>query len=139
MENLGEFIINHWILCTAFVVLVWIVFSDALQQKLSGVKQVATSEAIRLVNQQKAQIIDVREASEFSKEHIADSSNMPASSLADKIADLKNTDQPIILVCLSGQRSRSAAKVFRSKGFSNLYSLQGGLNAWKEAKLPLFS
>jgi len=52
---------------------------------------------------------------------------------------LKDPAQPIILICASGQRARTAGKQLHGHGYSNLYVLNGGLNAWKDAKLPLFS
>jgi rhodanese-related sulfurtransferase len=139
MENIGEFVVNHWILVTLFVVLAWMVLSDSLNRKLSGVNPVGTTQAIQIVNQQQGLFLDIREESEFNKEHIADSVSMPLSSLADNLTSLKDPEQPIILVCASGQRARSAAKQLRSKGFSEIYVLTGGLNTWKDAKLPLFS
>jgi len=139
MENLGEFIVNHWLLCTAFVVLAWIVFSDGLQQKLSGVIMVTTAQAIQMINQQKAQFIDVREKDEFEKEHIADAVNMPVSTLDDAAAKQKDKAKPVIVVCASGQRARAAVKQLKAKGFEELYVLKGGINEWKAAKLPLFS
>lgn len=139
MENLGEFIANHWILSTAFVVLAWIVFSDGLQQKLSGVTPLTTAQAIQLVNQQKATFIDIRDKGEFEKEHIADAVNMPLATLDEHTKKLKDKSKPVILVCASGQRARAAAKPFKAQGFSDLYVLKGGLNEWKVAKLPLFS
>ena len=139
MENLSEFIVNHWILVTLFVVLSWLVFSDAIHQKISGILPVSTAQAIQLVNQQKGIFVDIREADEFKKEHIADSTNIPLPTLTDGVAKLKNSAQPIILVCASGQRSRTAAKQMRNSGFTEVYVLHGGLNTWKDAKLPLFS
>ncbi|MCX4188436.1 rhodanese-like domain-containing protein [Methylophaga sp. OBS4] len=139
MENLGEFIVNHWILVTAFVVLLWLVFSDTINRKLSGLKPLGATEAVRLINQQKGKFVDVREQTEFEKEHIADSINLPMSKLADEITQLKDFSQPLVVVCTSSQRARSAAKQLRKKGFEQVYVLTGGLHAWKEAKLPLFS
>ena len=138
MENVGEFIVNHWILVTAFIVLASLIMSEQLNRKISGITPIGTSQAIQLVNQQKGIFLDIREGSEFAKEHIADSINLPLSSLADD-SSLKDTSKPIILICVSGQRSRSAAKQLHAKGFSDVYVLTGGLNSWKEAKLPLFS
>lgn len=139
MENLGEFIVNHWVLVTLFVVLSSLVMSGSLNSKISGVTAIGASEAVRIANQQKGVFLDIREVSEFDKEHIADSINMPLSKVADESDALKDQAQAIILVCASGQRTGSAAKQLRNKGFSNIYSLKGGLNTWKEAKLPLFS
>ena len=139
MENLGEFIVNHWLLATLFVVLSSMLMSETLNQKISGMTAINTAQAIQLVNQQKGLFLDIREASEFSKEHIADSTSMPLSTLADNMGSLKDKSQPIILICASGQRSRAAAKQLHKNEFSEIYVLTGGLNTWKEAKLPLFS
>lgn len=139
MENLGEFIVNHWILVTAFVVLAWLVFSDSINRKLSGVQPLGANQAVRLVNQNKGKFVDVRDKAEFEKEHIADSVNLPLASLAEDISQLKDKSQPLVIVCASGQRARSAAKQLRRQGFEQVYVLTGGLHAWKEAKLPLFS
>ncbi len=109
------------------------------KKKISGILPVGTVQAIQLVNQQKGLFVDIRDAEEFKKEHIADSTNIPLSTLTDGVAKLKNPAQPIILVCASGQRSRTAAKQMRNSGFTEVYVLKGGLNTWKDAKLPLFS
>ena len=139
MENLGEFIVNHWLLATLFVVLSSMLMSDSLNQKISGMTPITTAQAIQLVNQQKGMFLDIREKDEFSKEHIADSTSIPLSTLADKLGSLKDKSQPIILVCASGQRARSAAKQLSKNEFTQIYVLTGGLNSWREAKLPLFS
>lgn len=139
MENLGEFIVNHWILVTAFVVLAWLVFSDSINRKLSGLQPLDATQAVTLVNQNKGKFVDVRSKDEFDKEHIADSVNLPLASLADEAGQLKNKSQPLVIVCASGQRARSAAKQLRKEGFEQVYVLSGGLHAWKEAKLPLFN
>lgn len=140
MENLGEFIVNHWMLSTAFVVLAWLVFSDSINRRLSGLQPLGASQAVNMVNQNKGLFIDVRDTSEYEKEHIADSLNLPLSQLAEtEPKQLKDKTQPLVIVCASGQRARSAAKQLRGKGFEQVYVLTGGLSAWKEAKLPLFS
>ncbi|GAB4295549.1 MAG: rhodanese-like domain-containing protein [Methylophaga sp.] len=139
MENLGEFIVNHWILSTAFVVLVWLVFSDSINRKLSGLKPLGPNQAVRLVNQHKGIFVDVRDKAEFEKEHIVDAINIPLSELSEPVTQLKDKTRPLVIVCASGQRSSSAVKQLRRQGFEEIYVLSGGLHAWREAKLPLFS
>lgn len=138
MENLGEFIINHWILSTLFVVLLYLVFSDVLTRKLSGVATVSVNEAVNIVNQQKGCFVDIRDSEAFAKAHIADAVNVPQASMDDHLRKLKKTEQPLVVVCDSGQRSRAAAKQLKAKGYTNVTVMSGGLNAWREAKLPLF-
>lgn len=139
MENLGGFIVNHWILSTAWIVLAWLVFSDAINRKLTGLQPLDANQSVRLVNQYKGKFVDVREADEFEKEHIADSVNLPLSKLDEELKKLKNKSQPLVIVCASGQRARNAAKKLKSNNFEEVYVMTGGINAWKEAKLPLFS
>lgn len=138
MENLGEFIVNHWILSTLFVVLLYLVFSDVLTRKLSGVSSVSVNEAVMIVNQQKGCFVDVRDSEAFAKSHIADAVNVPQASMDDHLGKLKKTDQPLVVVCDSGQKSRAAAKQLKAKGYNNVSVMSGGLYAWREAKLPLF-
>ncbi|MDF1588203.1 MAG: rhodanese-like domain-containing protein [Gammaproteobacteria bacterium] len=139
MENIGEFILNHWVLSSLFVVLAWLVLSDSLHRKLSGIAVVGVTDAVKLVNQNNGLFLDVREQSEFDKEHIADSKHIPGSQLSEKAEIFKDKQQPLILVCANGQRSKTAAKELKKAGFTDVYVLTGGLNSWKEAKLPLFS
>ncbi|HEC74137.1 MAG TPA: rhodanese-like domain-containing protein [Methylophaga aminisulfidivorans] len=139
MEHLGEFIANHWLLSTAFIVLAWLVFSDVINRKLSGMHPLDANQSVRLVNQQKGKFVDVREPDEFKKEHITDSLNLPLSTIEEDSSKLKNMSQPLVIVCASGQRAKGAAKKLQAKGFTEVYVLSGGLGAWKEAKLPLFS
>ncbi|KKL92926.1 hypothetical protein LCGC14_1879810 [marine sediment metagenome] len=76
MENLGSFIVNHWVLVTIFVVLVALILSDTVSRKISGVSTLDTAEAIQIVNQRNGVFLDIREATEFKKEHIADSMSL---------------------------------------------------------------
>lgn len=139
MENIGEFILNHWVLSSLFVVLAWLVLSDSLHRKLSGITVVDVTEAVKLANQNNGLFLDIREKSEFDKEHIADSKHVPVSQLPEKIDTFNDKQQPLILVCANGQRAKTAAKQLKKAGFTDVYVLTGGLNSWKEAKLPLFS
>lgn len=139
MENLGEFIVNHWILVSLFVVLSWLVFSDTLTRRIAGVKPVSANQAVQIINQQKGVFVDIREKAEFEQEHIAESVSIPLSTLPEGLSALGNKQKPVVIVCASGQRARNAVKHFRSNAFDDVYTLTGGLHAWKEAKLPLFS
>lgn len=139
MENLGEFIINHWILSSLFVILLYLVFSDTLNKRLSGFQPISVNEAVTLVNQQKGCFLDIREEEAYAKAHIVDSVNLPPNKLDEDISKkLKKMDQPLVVVCDSGQKSRAAAKKLKTKGYSNVFVLSGGLHAWRDAKLPLF-
>lgn len=139
MENLGEFIVNHWILSSMFVVLLWLTFSNTLTRGLNGFQQIDVPTAVTLVNQQKGCFVDVRDKAAFQSTHIADSVNIPLADMEPHLKLLKKKEQPLVVVCDSGQRAKAAAKKLKAQGYTNLYVLSGGLHAWRDAKLPLFS
>ena len=82
-------------------------------------------------------LLDVRTEAEVSKGAIANSQNIVYDdSFADKLKDLP-VNAPIFVYCAAGKRSAKAAEILKEKGFKEVYQLKGGLNAWKEAKLPM--
>lgn len=138
MEQYFEFIANHPFLSLAFVVILALLLRSIVASRVSGVKEVAPQEAIRLINQQDAAVVDVRLENEFRDGHILNAVNAPLGSLDAKVKDLNRyKDKPIILNCRSGQRSAQAARILRKHGFEQVYNLAGGLMAWEKAELPL--
>lgn len=139
MENFGEFIVNHWILWTLFFVLLAMIIATSIGGSLSGATTVTTAQAVQIVNQQKGLFVDVRNEEEFSKGHIADSINIPSSSFAENMTQLKKTKQPLIIVSSNGQGTIPIAKKLQEGGFTDIYLLKGGLQTWNQERLPLFS
>ena len=82
-------------------------------------------------------LIDVREFFEYKKSRIDNAVNIPSSGNLDNYADTLNKDYTLFLYCTSGFRSKRVAKHFYDKGFIRLYSLDGGINAWKKEGLPV--
>lgn len=84
-----------------------------------------------------AVVLDVRTPSEFEKGHIAQARNVDWNSenFANDITGI-DKNAPVLVYCLSGARSASAAKFLRKKGFSEVYELEGGIMKWRGAGLP---
>lgn len=94
-----------------------------------------------------ALLIDVREPDEFQAGHIADSVNLPRGVLEMKLhqhpavaayADANAAldalaERPLYLICRSGARSALAALSLQQMGFTQLYSVDGGVMAWIDA------
>jgi len=85
----------------------------------------------------KALLIDVREFFEYKKSRIDHAVNIPSSGDLDLTADTIRKEYSLFLYCTSGYRSKRVAKHFYDKGLVNLYSLDGGINAWKKEGLPV--
>ncbi len=81
-------------------------------------------------------IVDVRTPDEYARESIPGTRNIPFSRLRQSIS-LSPADTPIILSCRTGRRAGEAYELLRQLGFSNLYILEGGIEAWKKAGRPV--
>lgn len=103
-----------------------------------GGARVSTGEATNLINREDAQVIDVREAAGFGSGHLIGARNIPVAKFADRAADLeKMKGKPLIVCCETGLRSGKAVKDLRKLGFDRVFSLDGGIEAWRKAGLPL--
>ncbi len=100
---------------------------------------ITPTEAVRLINREKAVVIDVREPGEYAVSHIAGSRNVPIGRLEVAPELPKNKTLPVILVCASGKRASAAAKALVVKGHARAVVLGGGIDAWKAANLPIES
>jgi phage shock protein E len=86
----------------------------------------------------KTVILDVRTAEEFAEGHIEGAINISHKQInanLNKIIALK--DQTVVVHCKSGRRALSAENDLRAAGFSDLRHLDGDMNAWQAADLPL--
>jgi rhodanese-related sulfurtransferase len=103
-----------------------------------GAKSVSPSEAVLLINRNQAIVLDVRDDAEFAAGHLQDARHIPLAKLDERLAELqKFREKPVIVHCQSGVRSSKAAATLRKHEFTQVYELDGGVNAWTQAKLPL--
>lgn len=75
-------------------------------------------------------LIDVREKYEWDAGHIDESINIPLSVISEKSEIDISKDKNIIMVCQMGGRSQTAAQIFKTRGYNNIYNLKGGYNEW---------
>jgi rhodanese-related sulfurtransferase len=76
------------------------------------------------------QLIDVREEMEFEHCNIG-GQLIPMGTIMDHLDEIA-TDKKVVLHCKSGRRSATVIQILESKGFTNLYNLQGGILAWSD-------
>jgi rhodanese-related sulfurtransferase len=131
-----KFILDNWFLILAAVVSGGLLLWPLLQRGVSG-PGLTPQEAVMLINREKAQLIDVSEPAEFAASHAAGARNVPLGNL-ESAADLpKNKALPLVVLCPSGMRASRAVAILRKLGYENSRALAGGLNAWREANLPV--
>ena len=128
------FIDNIWLVALALVSGGALLF-PSLQRR--GQK-VTTLQATQMINQGKTALVDVRDPAEFATGHLRDAKNIPAKELAKRVAELdKWKSKSVIAICQSGVNSAKAASALKKAGFNDVYSLDGGVAAWRTQGLPL--
>lgn len=88
-----------------------------------------------LLDSGKARLFDVREPDEFRQERIAGSTLAPLSNFNP--TSFTTSDQLCIIHCKSGKRGTDACNRLLASGCTNIAHLQGGIEAWKAAGLPV--
>ena len=109
-----------------------------LNRGASGVPNLSATEAVLMLNRDKPLVLDVRDATEFAAGHIQGAKNIPVAELANRLKEIeKFKDKPVLVHCQKGMRAKSACNILKAQQFSKLSNLQGGLDTWIEAKLPV--
>ena len=133
-----QFIINNLLPISIALfsgsMLLWSVFGN----RIRGIKEVDCTAALQLINHKNALVLDVREQGEYNAGHVLNSILMPLGKLKERVGELeKHKDQPVVVVCRSGNRSGKACVMLGKQGFTQAYNLAGGVMAWQKANLPL--
>lgn len=109
-----------------------------LNRGASGVANVSPTEAVVLMNRDKPLILDVRDATEFAAGHIQGAKHIPVAELLGRIKEIEKFKNKVVLVhCQKGVRAKAACAILRGQAFTQLHNLQGGLDSWTEAKMPV--
>jgi rhodanese-related sulfurtransferase len=103
---------------------------------MSNLQTISPARAAELVRQG-AVLIDIREADEAARERIPGARHHALSRI-DKDAPVREGDDVLVFHCRSGARTRgNAARLAAASGACETYILDGGLEAWKKAGLPV--
>ena len=132
--NLVKFLIDNWMLVAMAAVSGGLLVWQLLQKQQSGA--IGTAEAVRLINREKAVLIDVCAPSEFAASHASGARNIPLDKLDGAKELPTNKALPLVVMCASGARSGRAASQLRKAGHERAIAIAGGLAAWREAGLP---
>jgi len=131
-----KFIIDNWLLILiAFVSGGLLVWPAVARNTRAG--SVSATEAVHLINREKAVLIDVSEPAEYAASHVAGARNVPLGSIEASKNLPSNKTLPIVLVCPTGARASRAAGILRKLGYDKTHVLRGGLATWREANLPV--
>lgn len=95
-----------------------------------GVKTITTDDLAEKVKAGGAVIIDVREPGEFAGGRVPGAINIPLGQLRERAGKL-DPQAETLLICASGSRSATAARQLKALGFTEAYSVKGGMGMWR--------
>lgn len=138
LERLPEFLSNHPILTGALLAVIGMILFTEFRRLTRKYRTLSPSEAVRVINQDDSLVLDVREDNEIASGRIGGAKHIPVGSLQKRMDDIaKYKDKPVVVYCRSGNRSAMAASQLTSAGFQDVVNLQGGIQAWQSAGMPI--
>ncbi len=138
MDLLIPFFNNHQLLFAALAAVLLLIAVNEVVGAYTGVRKLSAPEAVRLINDRDALVVDLRPVADYKRGHILNAVNIPAAKLTEKITEYSKTrERPIVLVCALGGQSSTGADQLRKAGYTEAYPLRGGINNWMGASLPL--
>jgi rhodanese-related sulfurtransferase len=137
MQRLFEFIGHHPYLASAALLAAAIVAFYEIRERVQAFGGLSAMQAVRLMNQG-ALVIDLRGKEAYDNGHIGDARNVPVAELESRADSLKKwRDKNVITYCDSGTSGANGARTLMKLGFTQVFNLHGGLNAWIKDNLPL--
>lgn len=138
LEELLAFASRHPYLSLALAAVTVALIYTEIARLFRGYKSLRPAELTGLINRENALVVDLSPSADFEKGHIAGSRSValsqfdPESKLLAKARSL-----PVVVTCRTGQASASAAARLKKAGFEQVYWLEGGVQSWQQADLPL--
>ncbi len=114
-------------------------FLQLVQDAKQRIKELTVDEVkARLERGEKFHLIDVREESEWAKDHLPGAVHLGKGILErDVEACLPDVGAEIVLYCGGGFRSALAADNLQKMGYTNVHSMDGGIRDWRNKGYPL--
>ncbi len=110
---------------------------DLLNQAKASIREVEQADAQSLLEQGGVTFLDVREPDEYEQGAIPHAVHLPRGNLEFSVeGKLPDKSGPIVVYCAGGVRSAFAAKTMQDLGYTDVQSMVGGFNKWKDAGRP---
>lgn len=138
MDSYLQFASAHPLLMVLLAASFLALVANEVHGNLTGGKKLSAPEAVRLINDRDARVIDVRPVADFKKAHVMGAINIPSDKLKGRLSEIeRDKAKPVIVYCALGGSANESAKLLQQNGFNEAFPLRGGLNAWLAASLPV--
>jgi rhodanese-related sulfurtransferase len=114
-------------------------FLELVQDAKTRVKELTVDQVkARLDRGERFHLVDVREESEWAKDHLPGAIHLGKGVIErDVEQQLPDTHAEIVLYCGGGFRSALAADNLQKMGYTNVFSMDGGIRDWRQKGFPL--
>lgn len=94
---------------------------------------ISVDEASAMLAEGRARLVDIRDPQSFALAHARDAFHLTNDSLVSFTNEVE-FDTPVIVVCYHGVSSQGAAQYLINQGYEEVYSLDGGFEAWRRTQ-----
>jgi rhodanese-related sulfurtransferase len=114
-------------------------FLKIVEEAKRAVKELTVDDVKRKLDRgEKFHLVDVREESEFAKDHLPGAIHLGKGVIERDIEGrVPDTAAEVVLYCGGGFRSALAAENLQRMGYTNVWSMDGGIRDWRDKKYPL--
>jgi len=138
MDQLLQFMGQHPVLFSALGAVAVLLILNEMSGVVTGEKRLSPLEAVRLINDRHALVLDVRPPGDYKKGHILNALNVPQAKVGERLNEIgKDLARPIVVYCALGGVAAQASHTLKKAGYTEVYPLRGGLNGWLSASLPV--
>jgi rhodanese-related sulfurtransferase len=133
-----DFLLQHLGLVALVIASALLLAWPEIQGLMGQQNTVGTLEATQLINQKHAIIIDLRRTQDYEAGHLPQARHIPADELSSRVDEVARFhSRPVILVTTGASANAGAVKTLKAQGFTDVFTLKGGVLAWVEASLPI--
>ena len=137
MDRLLDYVSHHPYLVSLAVAMALAVLVFELRDRGRNFASLQPQDAIRLMNQG-AQVVDLRDSAAFAAGHVSGARNVTPEQRGSAAESLKKfKDKMLVLYCEEGQTAANLTRQLHANGYSKVFTLRGGLTAWRAEGLPL--
>jgi thiosulfate sulfurtransferase len=98
---------------------------------MSTYKHINSADTHALIELGKVELVDIRDAESFRQAHIEQAHLINNENVQDFIREA-DLDRALVVYCYHGNSSQGAAQFFSEQGFEEVYTLDGGFEAWRQ-------
>ncbi|WP_105903006.1 thiosulfate sulfurtransferase GlpE [Vibrio gangliei] len=92
--------------------------------------------AQQMLREKNAVLLDIRDPQSFAVAHAQEAKHLTNDTIVALMEEIE-FDQPVLVMCYHGISSQGAAQYLVNQGFEEVYSVDGGFEAWQRSDLPV--